>query len=86
MRADTVMGRVGVGIDGGYVDAAGDLQRWPSFSPTKALIWIRLTTTGRTPIMIADLLPIDKAVDLMTKLILLERGRSEAGAKQPPRR
>ena len=26
-------------------------------------------STGRTPIMIADLLPIDKAVDLMTKLI-----------------
>jgi ankyrin repeat protein len=26
-------------------------------------------STGRTPIMIADLLPIDKAVDLLTKLI-----------------
>jgi hypothetical protein len=26
-------------------------------------------SSGRTPIMLADLLPIDKAVDLLTKLI-----------------
>ena len=26
-------------------------------------------STGRTPVMLADLLPIDKAVDLLTKLI-----------------
>ena len=28
-----------------------------------------IPSTGRTPIMIADILPIDKAVDLLTKLI-----------------
>jgi ankyrin repeat protein len=39
-------------------------------------------STGRTPLMIADLLPIDKAVDLLTKLIK----RSGAVPKQASKR